>query len=114
MPAEYPASLNLHGSRLTTNVDPVTRASVAGVNNPINYAVTFVSGTAAITALKVPSGFRGALALVPTGAFTGATGGAYASDGTTDTIPIGLAFTAVASKPLIMVTDGNLFYPSYT
>lgn len=100
-------------SRLLNTVDPLILASAAGVVNPINYALTTVSGTNAITAFQLPSGFRGMFTLRPTGAFTGATGGAYASDGVTDTIPIGLAFTAVVGRPLIMFTDGKLCYPNY-
>lgn len=99
-------------NKLNTNVDPVTRASVAGTQ-PITYGITFVSGTNQLTAISVPSGFRGPIFLIPTGAFTGATGGTYVSDGVTDTIPIGKAFTAVAQRTLCLVTDGNLFYPSY-
>lgn len=115
MPADFPGSASPQSSKLASNVDPVVLASAAGVGNVWNgYWLTVVSGTNAITAIKVPSGFRGTLALRPTGAFTGATGGAYASDGVTDTIPIGLAFTAVVGKILFMTTDGLLFYPSYT
>lgn len=102
----------LRSSPQTPNVDPVTRASVAGTQ-VITYNITIVSGTNQLTAISVPSGFRGTIVLIPTGAFTGATGGTYASDGVTDTIPIGKAFTAVAAKALYLTTDGNLFYPSY-
>jgi hypothetical protein len=55
------------------------------------------------------------LALRPTGAFTGATGGAlaYSADGLTEDIPIGLAFTAVVNRALILVSNGLLVYPNY-
>lgn len=102
----------LIGNPLLPIFDPVTQASVAGTQ-PINYSHTFVSGTNQLTAIKVPAGFRGVICLIPTGAFTGATGGTAVYDGTNDTIPIGKAFTAVAQKALYLTTDGNLFYPSY-
>lgn len=91
---------------------PTPLASAAGLN-VINYAYTVVSGTNAMTLIKVPAGFRGSIALIPTGAFTGATGGTAAYDGVNDTIPIGLAFTAVVGKVLWMTTNGLLWYPSY-
>lgn len=101
---------NLGPGRIT---DPFTRASVAG-DQPLSYGNTVISGTNALTTISVPSGFKGMIALRPTGAFTGATGGTWADDGIVTSIPIGLAFTAVVGKILYMFTDGLLFYPSYT
>jgi hypothetical protein len=51
--------------------------------------------------------------VLPTAAFTGATGGtlAYSTDGETEDIPIGKAFTAVADQPILFVTNGALCYP---
>ncbi len=98
-------------NKLGSNVNGVVLASFAGVTNPISAFITYVSGTNQMTAVQVPAGFRGLIVLIPSGAFTGATGGAYASDGVTDTIPIGKAFTAVAQRALILVIDGLLAYP---
>lgn len=99
------------GSKLISNVDPNVLASAAGVGNTINYFLTNVSGTNAMTAIKLPSGFKGMFAVIPSGAFTGATGGAWADDGTTATVPFGKAFTAVVQRALIFFTDGLLIYP---
>lgn len=65
-----------------------------------------VSGTNAIDTIatgNLPSGFRGKIALIPTGIFTWTTGG-----------NIALAGTAVVSKVLYMEWDGTSWYPSYT
>lgn len=114
MPAGYdPAVFAQQSSKLASNVDGIVRASVASTANPIIAYLTTISGALAITGFQLPSGFRGTFALRPTGAFTLATGGTYASDGTTDTIPIGLASTAVVGKILFITTDGLLCYPSY-
>lgn len=103
---------NLIGSPQLPIWNPVVLASAAGLN-VISYAYTIVSGTNAMTLIKVPAGFRGSIILIPTGAFTGATGGTAAYDGVNDTIPIGLAFTAVVGKALILSTNGLLWYPNY-
>lgn len=111
-----------NGNPQNPNVDPVTQASVASLLNKINYYITKVSGTAAITGFRLPRGFRGSFIVIPTAAFTGATGGtlAYAGDlaasppvALTEDIPIGLAFTAVVDRPLFFTTNGLLVYPSY-
>lgn len=109
-----PAGSNMafRSSPQAPNVDPLTEASAIAMS--IYYGITKVSGTAEMTTIAVPAGFRGTIALIPTGAFTGATGGTAAYDGTSDTIPIGKAFTAVAGKVLYLTTDGLLWYPSYT
>lgn len=103
---------NLIGNPQNAIWDPNILASVAGLN-VFAYAYTKVSGTQQMTLIKVPAGFRGTICLIPTGAFTGATGGTAAYDGTNDTIPIGVAFTAVVSKALYLTTNGLLWYPSY-
>ena len=91
-------------------VDPVTVASAVAQPAP-NALVTTVSGTQELTTIAVPwPGFTGFIILIPTGTFTGATGGTA----TATAKPIGKAFTAVVGKPLIMVFDGSLWYPSYT
>ena len=97
-------------SRTLGNVDPVVRASVAGLQPaPVAY-LTVISGALAITTIGLPwEGFTGTVAFRPTGAFTGATGGT-----TTATAgAIGLAFTAVVGKILFLTYDGALWYPSY-
>lgn len=100
-------------SKLESNVNPITQASVASLANPITHFITKISGTEAVTGFRVPSGFRGLFVVIPTGAFTGATGGTYASgtvDGYDD-VPIGKAFTMIANVAAIFVCDGDLIYP---
>lgn len=98
-------------ARVFNNVDPVTRASVAGAQPaPVAYLTT-ISGTNALTSIDLPwLGFTGTIAFRPTAAFTGATGGTS----TSSTGAIGLAFTAVIGKVLFLTYDGALWYPSYT
>jgi hypothetical protein len=79
---------------------------------PTNY-LHLVSGTAAVSLVTLPyADFAGTIALRPTGAFTGATGGSA----TALNKPIGLAFTAVVGKILFLTYDptSSLWYPSYT
>lgn len=111
--ADYPAAQNLVGTTLAPNVRPTVVASAASLANSITHAITKVSGTNAVTGFQLPAGFTGVFCVIPTGNFTGATGGTYANDGTTASIPIGLAFTAVTGKAIYFVTDGLLIYPSY-
>lgn len=103
----------LFSTPLAPNVDPVTQASVASLANVITHAITKVSGTEAMTGFRLPRGFRGLFCLIPTGAFTGATGGtlAYDAAGETEDIPIGKAFTAIANVAFLLVSDGALVYP---
>lgn len=103
--------LHYANSRVWNNIDPVVRASVAGAQPaPVAY-LTVISGALALTSIDLPwLGFTGTIALRPTGAFTGATGGTT----TSSTGAIGLAFTAVVGKILFMTYDGALWYPSYT
>lgn len=71
--------------------------------------ITTVSGTVAVTTIALPwAGFTGFIIYVPTGAFTGATGGT--ADDTNK--PIGKAFTAVVARALIMIYDGVTWYPA--
>jgi len=107
--------MSLYTNNQVSNTNPVTLASAAGVANEVSYAVTKVSGTNAMTAVRVPKGFRGTIALIPTAAFTGATGGAADLAQTSyDQFPIGLAFTAVIGKTLFLTLGpDSLWYPSY-
>ena len=92
--------------------DPVIVPSAAGLMPAPRALITTVSGTAAITLIPLPwPGFSGKIILIPTGAFTGATGGVA----TADNKPIGLAFTAVVGKPLELLYSqrAGLWYPSY-
>jgi hypothetical protein len=102
--------LAIANSRVFNNIDPVVRASVAGAQPaPVAY-LTVISGTNQLTSIDLPwLGFTGTIAFRPTGAFTGATGGTS----TSSTGAIGLAFTAVVGKILLMTYDGALWYPSY-
>lgn len=89
-------------------VDPVTRASAIAQGAP-QALITTVSGTAELTSIALPwPGFTGFIILLPTAGFTGATG--FTSTATARAI--GRAFTAVAGQPIIMVYDGNLWYPA--
>ena len=87
-------------------------ASVAGAQGQPKCLIARVSGTEQITTLALPwIGFSGYVTFLPTGAFTGTTGG-------TSSITVGAigkAFTAVASKALRLVyfPPTGLWYPSY-
>src|SRR3954471_24105458 len=89
----------LTGTPLAPNVDPAIQASAASLANVISYAITKISGTAAMTGFRLPRGFRGAFLVIPTGASTGVTGGtlAYSADGLTEDIPFALAHTNVVN-----------------
>lgn len=92
--------------------NPVTVASAIAHPAP-TALITTVSGTAEMTTIGLPwTGFCGFVVFLPTGAFTGATGGTA----TATAAPIGKAFTAVAGKALIMFYSqaANLWYPCYT
>ena len=105
--------MNLTGSPQAPNINSAVQASAASLVNVIANGVTYVSGTNAMTGFRLPRGFRGLFCIIPSGACTGATGGtlAYSSDGLTEDIPIGKAFTAVANRALLLVSDGALVYP---
>ena len=90
-------------------VDPTTVASTTAMPAPLAMVST-VSGSTAITTIGIPwPGFTGFIKYIPTGAFTGATGGVA----TASALPIGLAFTAVVGRVLELTCDGKKFYPSY-
>jgi len=109
---DYPAAMNLAGSALASNVG-ASVASAATVT--ITSAITPVTGTAAVSLVKIPAGFRGAFVLIPAGACTTVTGGTYAgSDGVNESIPWAVAVTCVANKALLCVTDGLKVYPLLT
>lgn len=105
-----------YSTPLAPNVNPVTFASVASLANIITNFITKVSGTNQMTGFRLPRGFRGIFVLIPTAAFTGATGGAlaYSTDGETEDIPIAKAFTAVADQFILCISDGALVYPMST
>ena len=87
-------------------------ASAAGVIAEPTAYLTVVSGALAITLIPLPyPEFSGTIAFRPTGAFTGATGGVA----TAVNKPIGLAFTAVVGKILLLTYDptSGLWYPNY-
>jgi len=92
--------------------DPIIVPSAAGLMPAPRALITTVSGALAITLIPLPwPGFTGEIIFVPTGAFTGATGGVA----TEINKPIGLAFTAVVGKPLslLYLARTGLWYPSY-
>lgn len=91
------------------SIDGGLVASAAAMPAPTGKQ-TRVSGTTEITTIALPyAGFEGTIIYIPTGIFTGATGGAAGT-------AIGLAFTAVVGKPLRLtfVRAAGLWYPSYT
>jgi len=95
----------LHHGIVGTYSTASTLASAATVA-PVS-PITFVSGTAAIATLTVPTAFTstgGSLTLIPTGIFTTTTAG-----------NIALASTAVVGKALTMFYDAGTskWYPSY-
>ena len=91
-------------SVISTSNAAVTLASATTIYP--NNAIVFVSGTAAIATITVPTAITGGgqITLIPTGIFTTTTGG-----------NIALASTAVVSKALIMTYDSGTtkWYPSY-
>ena len=73
-------------------------------------AIVRISGTAELTTIDLPyEGFEGVIWLIPTGAFTGATGGTA----TATAKPIAKAFTAIAAVafPIVYCKDTGLWYP---
>jgi len=111
---DKPASMNLNGTTLAPNVDPITHASAASLVNPINYAITKYSGTNAMTGFALPANFTGCFVVIPTAAVTGVTGGTYANDGTTASVPFGIAFTMAAARAVLFTCDGLLCYATAT
>lgn len=97
----------------TKGIQGADIASAAGVIDTPTHYLHRITGALAITLIPLPyPGFAGTIAIVPTGAFTGATGGVA----TATNKPIGLAFTAVVGKVLFLTyaPAQGLWYPSYT
>lgn len=107
------AQLSLVGTPQNPNINPVTNASAASLANVVTYAVTKLSGTAALTGFRLPRGFRGLFCVLPSGAMTGVTGGALAYDDTNDTedIPFSVGWAAAANKAMLFVSDGAKVWP---
>lgn len=96
----------------TKGIQGADIASAAGVIASPTHYIHIVSGAEEVTLIPLPyPNFAGTIALQPTGAFTGATGGVATSVNK----PIGLAFTAVVGKTLFLtyVPSAGLWYPSY-
>jgi hypothetical protein len=88
-------------------VNPTTVASTTAMPAP-TALITFVSGTTSITSIALPyPNFTGYFVYIPTGAMAAATGGPAA---TTSALPIAAAFTATTNVPVMVFTDGNLWY----
>ena len=105
---DYPAAMNLSGSALAPNWGAVL-ASATQIT--ITSCIHKITGTTSITTVKIPTGFRGAFVLVPTGAVPLTSGGTYvASDGTNEVIPFALTMTCVTNRAVLCVTDGLLIY----
>lgn len=104
----------LTGTPQSPNINPLPQASAASLVNVIANGITYFTGTAAVTGFRLPRGFRGVFVVIPAAAMTGVTGGvlAYSADGLTEDIPVGLAFTAVLKRALLLVSDGLLVYPA--
>lgn len=73
-------------------------AATLSLTNPIHH----VSGTAAIKNIEAPDGFTGPAWLIPDGAWSTVTGG-----------NIGLASVAVIGRALMVVFDGDTWWPGY-
>lgn len=67
------------------------------------YPIHKVSGTATVQSIQAPPGFTGPLFLIPMGSWGWGTAG-----------NIGLSGTAIVGRLLILVYDGQVWYPSYT
>lgn len=92
------------GTFLNARTNPATVASAAGVLT-LEYEVTVLSGTAAITGITVPfAGFQGRVTLLPTGAFTWTTA-----------TNIAVAGTAVVGRAIDFIYNPVTakWYPSY-
>lgn len=115
---EVPEILNVWARNLNrTLAEFIQRATVQlnsqvqGVGSPLTSESTLrpthpihkVSAGSPVQFIAPPVGFTGPLFLIPTGAWGWVTGG-----------NIGLSGTAVAGKLLILVYDGQAWYPSYT
>lgn len=98
-------------TRGISGIDVASAAGLLVVTTPLRY-VQRISGALALTLIPLPyDGFEGTIVFIPTGAFTGATGGVA----TAVNKPIALAFTAVVGKALFLtyLAQTGLWYPSY-
>lgn len=95
------------------NINPVAFASAASLANVVNAAICYVTGTNAMTGLRLPRGFRGLVCLIPSAAANGTTGGtlAYSADGLTEDIPFAVGWVGAANKAALFVSDGVKLYP---
>ena len=98
-PSKWPSIENL-------NIVP----SAAGVQNVPTAYITTMSGALAATLIPLPwPGFAGTICFIPTGAFTGATGGVA----TAVNKPIALAFTAVVGRAMLLTysAQSGMWHP---
>jgi hypothetical protein len=88
---------------VAANTPPVVGAVLAsGVTVTLTATIHHISGVAAIDTIVPPfPGFRGAVNLIPDGAFSGTLAG-----------NIGVAFTAVVGRQIDVVYDGTKWWPS--
>jgi len=100
------------GSDLKLSIENPNAVASAIAHPAPTAFITHVSGTAELTTIDLPyPTFAGTICFIPSGAFTGATGGsANATRGA-----IGKAFTAVVQRTLFLtyVPSTKLWYPSY-
>jgi len=85
--------------------------SAAGLQPVPTGYITTVSGALAMTLIPLPwPGFSGTIVFIPTGAFTGATGGVA----TAVNKPIAKAFTAVVGQALALTysSASGMWHPS--
>lgn len=109
---ENPAAFGL-GDGNNSSANPSVVASTTNMPAPQAY-VTNISGTGAIAIIDLPwPGFTGSIVYIPAAAATGVTSGTSGSPNALSR-PIGVAFTCVANKAMILTTDGVKWYPSYT
>lgn len=110
---DYPAAMQSQANPSSPNVGP-SIASAATLANIVAAFITPVTGTAAMTGIRLPRGYRGAFVIIPSGAVTGVTGGtlAYSADGLTEDIPFSVAWAGAANKALLFVSDGVKCYPT--
>lgn len=111
MPADQPGASKPVGSKLASNVNPARLTPAASLANDLGgYFATKTTGTNAMTGVKVPSGFRGLVCLLPSDGANGVTGGTYASDGVLDSVPFKRAWTATANSAVLFFCDGDFLY----
>lgn len=111
---DYPAANFPLGISSAPNINGVTIASAATIT--LDYFMTKVSGAVNTSAIKIPTGLRGLVrVIICTGALPLVTGGVYvASDGTYETLPLAIASTGAANKPILLFSDGLQLWPLLT